>query len=196
MIPTRIGQKYAGGYYTGLLRIKGAIYSLVVSPAEYVSYTPFSLSKPLVTRTINDGVTNTRLLEDPDFVAAAYCRSLAIDGYADWYLPSIEELVVCYINLKPCSTDINCDQLATELELTSVLPASNKYVTDATIVTDFVENSPQNIHRVVWCSTEHQKSYWPLAVVFHTGSIIVDSLARYSDYVRAFRRELVAGVEA
>lgn len=33
--------------------------------------------------------------------AAKFCHDLVINGYDDWYLPSVDELELCYRSLKP-----------------------------------------------------------------------------------------------
>ena len=107
MIPTRIGQVHPGGHFAGVNRIRNRCYAVIISRA--------SSERPLPVKTDNsatlgagstiDGWANTQAMCDSDHPAAAYCRTLEIDGCADFYLPSKNELEICYRNLKPTLTD-------------------------------------------------------------------------------------------
>ena len=110
MIPTRIGQKNEGGYFAGLNRIQNCVYAILVAPKstehtnlEFKTHrgtTPGILS-------VNDGMANTLAMDDKLHPAAQYCRSLNVCGHTDYYLPSRDELELCYRNLKPteyCNT--------------------------------------------------------------------------------------------
>jgi hypothetical protein len=39
------------------------------------------------------------------YPAAQFCEALTIGGYSDWYLPAMNEVEVCYFNLKPYTTN-------------------------------------------------------------------------------------------
>ena len=40
-------------------------------------------------------------MNDATHPAAQFCEGLTIGGFSDWYLPAINEVEVCYFNLKP-----------------------------------------------------------------------------------------------
>ena len=106
--PAGIGQAFGGGYYAGIIVISSVQYYLIISPKA----TGFSASKQYKTSrtadtgttSVNDGLTNSNNMNDASHPAAQFCRSLNIGGYTDWYMPSRDELELCYRNLKPSTT--------------------------------------------------------------------------------------------
>lgn len=112
-----IGASIAGGYYAGQISTSGngtATHYLIVAPIssgyDYLSYGNTYVDAGIIfncTSRIN-GPNNTDLLDtEPSvFDAAAFCNDLTIGGFSDWYLPAVDELEVCYYNLKP-TTDSN-----------------------------------------------------------------------------------------
>ena len=103
MIPTRIGQKFNGVYLAGINRIKNCAYLILVAPKSTEDSIPFKThwgSAP-GTQLVNDGWTNTNAMNDSAHPAAQYCRSLTVSGHTDLYLPSRDELELCYRVFKP-----------------------------------------------------------------------------------------------
>lgn len=106
------GLPLGGGYYAGNIRENGIDYALIVAPksqgGERLSGYPVvsdgSANGP--TNSTYDGALNTAAMTDSKFIAASFCRGLSINGYTDWYLPSLYELEICYRYLKP-TTDTN-----------------------------------------------------------------------------------------
>lgn len=106
--PSVIGMEFGGGYYAGSFRIDDKVYALICSPAEGHSTTNllWKTANTLTSGAIstNDGWQNTL-----DMIAAGaathpaanFCRNLNINGYDDWYLPSIDELEMLYRAFKP-----------------------------------------------------------------------------------------------
>ena len=107
MIPTRIGQKFGGGYFAGINRIGHTAYAIIVDPKSLQDRLKVktTISETLNTQSVNDGWANTAAMNDPSHPATQYCRSLTAGGYADRYLPSRNELELCYRYLKPGTTD-------------------------------------------------------------------------------------------
>ena len=103
MIPTRIGQQFGGGYHAGLIRVGHTCYAIIV--ASKTTQTRLkqknSDNQTTGTQSVNDGRTNTNAMNNNSHPAAQYCRSMNAGGYTDWYLPSRDELELCYRNLKP-----------------------------------------------------------------------------------------------
>ena len=197
MIPTRIGQKYAGGYYTGFSRINGAIYSLIVSPAEYITDdTVFSTDNTQEwSTTLYNGAANTNRLEHPAFVAAAHCKQLNIDGYTDWYLPSVDELEIHYKNLRPTDSNIELKWNSTLLPKTSIPTEIMLFDPDQTPVVIFKRGFVQSNTDDIWSSTSTGPIDSCFVVDFSNGWCEKYPTWLRMAKVRAFRRELVAGVE-
>ena len=108
MIPTRIGQKDEGGYLAGINRIGNCAYLILVAPksTEHKQLQcKTRLSSTPDTQLVNDGWANTNTMNDSAHPAAQYCRSLTVGGHTDLYLPSCDELELCYRVFKP--TDWN-----------------------------------------------------------------------------------------
>ena len=104
MIPTRIGQKSPGGHFAGINRIGNNCYAVIVSPKDVeatgLKWQTFNLPT-LNTSSVCDGLSNTTSMSDSNNPAAHYCLGLVVDGCNDFYLPSKNELEICYRNLKP-----------------------------------------------------------------------------------------------
>ena len=113
--PTTIGQAYGGGYYAGQIGVSSvATHYLIVGPVASAdsslqwknarSATPGSDS-------VIDGPQNTAdIVADGNstvYPAAHFCNDLVIGGFSDWYMPALNELEVCYYNLKPITTSNN-----------------------------------------------------------------------------------------
>ena len=103
MIPTRLGQKVEGGFFTGINRIGQVAYAIIVDPkslqAQLEIKTAFSATPN--TQSVNDGWANTTNMDNINHPAARYCRTLTAGGYTDRHLPSRNELELCYRYLKP-----------------------------------------------------------------------------------------------
>ncbi len=103
MIPTRIGQKQPGGRFTGINRIGNDVYAILIAPKWTETNLTWKTNNNAIpnTRSMNDGLLNTREMDAPDYPAAQYCLGLVVDGCSDYYLLASNELEMCYRNLKP-----------------------------------------------------------------------------------------------
>ena len=103
MIPTRIGQKFEGGYFAGVIRVRDSAYLILAAPKSTEGSIPFKtqISSTSNTQLVNDGWANTNAMNDSAHPAAQYCRSLTVGGHTDLYLPSRDELELCYRVFKP-----------------------------------------------------------------------------------------------
>ena len=109
-VPTAIGQPYGGGYYAGKITQGGSQYYIIVAPkatgqsGTTLAYKTTNDAAPAATQTLNNGPAASASMNSATYPAAQYCEGLYIGGYTDWYLPSRDELEVCYRNLKPDTT--------------------------------------------------------------------------------------------
>lgn len=113
-VPEVQGTLYGGGRYVGKIQVDGKIFALIVAPralGQSSAKLAFKTTNTVTAGnfTLNDGWTNTQLIiaaGSSVHPAATFCRLLNINGYDDWYLPSVDELELCYRMLKP-TTKVN-----------------------------------------------------------------------------------------
>jgi hypothetical protein len=111
-----IGSAYEGGFFAGQISTSAdgvATHNLVVGPAASAQI-PGASSQWKTTNTATagtssdiDGPTNSSNMNNASHPSAQFCEGLTIGGFSDWYLPSKNELEVCYFNLKPSTANNN-----------------------------------------------------------------------------------------
>ena len=110
--PSAIGAAYEGGFYAGQIGVSStATHYLVVAPLSSgqstLAWKNADTSTPGADSKI-DGPQNTAdMVADGNstvYPAAHFCNNLVIGGFSDWYMPALNELDVCYFNLKPNTT--------------------------------------------------------------------------------------------
>ena len=105
-----IGEAYGGGFFAGLIRIGSSTYGLIVAPkdgGEIVGeWGPHKAVDDA--RSFFDGHANTQAIADAGSDIALWAYSLKIGDNSDWYIPSRDELEVCYRNLKPTDGSNYC----------------------------------------------------------------------------------------
>jgi len=101
--PSSVGTSYGGGYYVGSLFTLGfARHLIVASSSVETTSTWGEMSTEIILRTGMDGYNNTEnLVNDASqnnrtYGAASYCWNLTHNGFSDWYLPSIHELILLH----------------------------------------------------------------------------------------------------
>ena len=107
-LPTVFGQAWGGGYYAGVIKVGTTRYALIVAPkSTQTTGIAFKTTADATanTQSVNDGWTNTNSMNNASHPAAQYCRNMTAGGYTDWYLPSRDELELCYRNLKPTTSN-------------------------------------------------------------------------------------------
>ncbi|MFN3766800.1 MAG: DUF1566 domain-containing protein [Ectopseudomonas guguanensis] len=100
-----IGAAFEGGFYAGLIALNGETYGIVVSPKASGELEEASLGTVgkdmLAARHFNDGLANTQAMAEAGSDLARWMLALDINGFADWYLPSRDELELLYRHFKP-----------------------------------------------------------------------------------------------
>ncbi len=98
-----IGERFAGGIIF-FIDSTGE-HGLVVAPADQKSanWGFFENQVGAHGKTIGAGKSNTEIITKahpkPD-IAASICSEMELNGYSDWFLPSLEELSMIYHNIK------------------------------------------------------------------------------------------------
>jgi hypothetical protein len=94
-----IGKPYAGGIVFDL--DSSGQHGLVCAPSDqgYFPWGCYGTDIPNTSTTVGTGATNTAYImggcsERP--IAASVCSDLVLNGYSDWYLPSLGELQMMY----------------------------------------------------------------------------------------------------
>jgi hypothetical protein len=98
-----VGERYGGGivFYIDSTGEHG----MIVAPDDQKSSQWGTFEKELGAhgKSIGTGKSNTEIIEKayskPD-IAGTICSSLELNGYTDWYLPSVEELNIIYLSIK------------------------------------------------------------------------------------------------
>ena len=105
-----IGEAYGGGFFAGLIRIGSSTYGLIVAPKDGGEIVGEWVPHKAVddARSFFDGHANTQAMADAGSDIALWAYSLKIGDNSDWYIPSRDELEVCYRNLKPTDGSNYC----------------------------------------------------------------------------------------
>jgi len=93
-----------GGFYAGRILVAGILYALIVSPKAEGERKAGVWSKSydsVDALSWNDGQANTAAMAESGSALAKWAQGLRIGGYSDWYIPSQDELEICYRCLKP-----------------------------------------------------------------------------------------------
>jgi len=103
------GTPMEGGFFAGLINIKGTTYGLAVADKAEGEHAdaPLLTSYTDVTGacSVFDGAANTAALAEAGSELAKWAQGLILSGHADWYLPSRDEVEVLYRNLKPGTSE-------------------------------------------------------------------------------------------
>lgn len=105
-----IGEAYGGGFFAGLIRIGSNTYGLIVAPKDGGEIVGEWGPRKAIddARSFFDGHANTQAMADTGSDIALWAYSLKIGDNSDWYIPSRDELEVCYRNLKPTDYSNYC----------------------------------------------------------------------------------------
>lgn len=110
-IASAFGTILEGGFYAGRIRLADGEYAIIVSPKAEGEHDDAAWGK--VKRVENamsffDGLANTKAMAEAGSKLAQWALDLSIGGQTDWYLPSRDELELCYRNLKPTTQENWC----------------------------------------------------------------------------------------
>lgn len=109
ILPTIVGTPFAGGFYAGRFLLDGAEYALIVAPKALGEHqpTPWGEYGQNIkgARSCNDGRANTEAMAAAGSALGQWALTLDIADHKDWYIPSRDELELCYRNLKPTTQE-------------------------------------------------------------------------------------------
>jgi hypothetical protein len=206
-----IGSAYQGGFFAGQISTAGsgvADFNLVVGPVasaqnSSVQWKTSRTNTPGTASEIN-GPANSAAMNNSSHPAAQFCEAVTAGGYSDWYMPAINELEICYYNLKPSTTANNTSNSGVNLNAvparpnsyTSSVPAQTSaanFIT-STGAEAFAVNAPLSYALgAYWSSTDNSTNY-ARGTSFSTGAYKISNNFAYktdSLRVRAVRRVAV-----
>lgn len=191
-----VGSAFGGGFFAGQISTAGngtADYNLVIGPVASAQ----SANKKFKTTNTNDsgatsvidGPNNSSSMNDATHPAAQFCEGLSVGGFSDWYSPALNELEICYFNLKPTTQNnttnkgINANAVpARASNYTSGNPAQ-------TSATDFQSGGAEAFTNNYWTSTQRNSS--TAYFIRFTAGYQFYSLKDYAYTARAVRRVAV-----
>jgi hypothetical protein len=198
-IPLVIGQAYAGGFYAGQISTAGngiADYNLVVGPVSSAQNASKQYRTSIASgdpTSVIDGPANSAAMNDASHPAAQFCEGLTIGGFSDWYMPAINELEVCYYNLKPTTQSNNTSK---GINPNAVPARASNYTAGnpaQTSATDFKSTGAEDfVNTHYWSSTSGLFNATTASLkYFDTGNQIDYGSKTFATYVRAIRRVAV-----
>jgi hypothetical protein len=199
--PTVIGQAYGGGFYAGQIGVSSvATHYLVVGPlasAQTTNKWKNTGSNTTGADSDIDGPQNTAdMVADGNstvYPCAHFCNDLSTGGKTDWYMPALNELQVCYFNLKPTTTS---NDTGSGTNPNAVPARASNYTAGnpaQTSATDFKDTGAQDFAAdSYWTSTEFSATQ--ARVINFSYGAVANAPKFYSGitrFVRAIRRVAV-----
>jgi hypothetical protein len=199
--PLVIGQVFGGGYFAGQISTAGngiADYNLVVGPLasaeSSLAWKNAGTTTAGADSVINGPQNTADMVADGNstvYPAAHFCNNLSTGGQTDWYMPSKNELEVCYYNLKPSTTS---NLTNSGINANSVPARASNYTTgdpSQTSATVFQTGGAEAFTATIyWASTERTSSLaWNQN--FTNGNALNNGYKYNSYRVRAVRRVAV-----
>ena len=108
-----IGAPLQGGFYAGLFNLGNQLHALIVSPkaqGQFAGVEWGEYGQLIDATSCFDGHANTHAMAATGNKTAASILALSIAGNDEgsWYIPSRDELEICYRNLKPTTQENYC----------------------------------------------------------------------------------------
>lgn len=157
-----IGVPIEGGFFAGTIQLDdGTRYGIVVAPKADGQHTATLWIEEYKAvpgaQSYNDGLANTIAMAEAGSSLAQWARGLRIAGHDDWYIPSQDELELCYRNLKTTAEKNYC-YARSGINLSAV-PPTRPYTTTLpaqTTAKPFTENGNEAFDAAgYWSSTQH-----------------------------------------
>jgi len=156
-----IGAAHLGGFYAGQIMIAGVLHGLIVAPKDLGENqrVKWLASEDRVTGADSyfDGMANTMAMAEAGSPLATWARGLDINGHADWYVPSQDELEIVYRSFKP-TDDENYLYVRSGVNASAVPPTHAYSATEPaqTQVQAFAAGGEQAFEEEwYWTSTQH-----------------------------------------
>lgn len=195
-----IGSALGGGFFAGQISTAGngvADYNLIIGPVASAdsakSYKNANTDTVGANSDINGPQNTADIVADGNatvYPAAHFCNDLVTGGFSDWYMPSKNEVEVCYYNLKPTTTSNNTSG---GINPNAVPARASNYTAGnpaQTTATDFQSTGAEDFALTVYFSSTEGTYVSAKAQYFTTGQ--QGSFAKSSVYrVRAVRRVAV-----
>ena len=128
-----IGAAFEGGFHAGIINIDGKPFALIASPKFDGEHDDIAWNdnknRIVGAESYCDGMANTETMAAAGSALAQWARALRIGGFDDWYLPSQDELEICYRAFKP--TDEKNTLYGRSGLNASVLPSTYPYTETA-----------------------------------------------------------------
>jgi hypothetical protein len=191
-----IGEAFGGGFYAGQISTAGngiADYNLIVGPVASAQSTlqwKTANTTTAGTSSVIDGPANSTAMNNASHPAAQFCEGLTIGGFSDWYSPALNELEVCYYNLKPTTTS---NQTTFGINANAVPARASTYTVGnpaQTTATDFKSTGAEDFATNYYWSSTQQSASFAWSIDFNNGSQY-DGYKTNSERVRAIRRVAV-----
>jgi hypothetical protein len=193
-IPTAFGTPFAGGFYAGRFQIDGSEFALIVA-TNAQGETPEALwgkygQDVAEARSCNDGLSNTQAMANAGSKIAQWALDLVINDHNDWYLPSRDELELCYRNLKPTEQE-NWASFR-DGDNPSSLPAGYPYTEESPVQTtlpEFQDGGAEAFSDSWYLSSTQYSPYYAWVQYFGDGhqTSAHKDLARRARAVRRFK---------
>lgn len=161
-----VGSAFGGGFFAGQISTAGngiADYNLVIGPVAsaetQLSWKNANTATPGADSVINGPQNTADMVADGNstvYPCAHFCNDLSTGGQTDWYMPSKNELEVCYYNLKPTTT---ANSTSSGIDPNAVPARASNYTTGnpaQTSATDFQDTGAEDFSATdaYWSSTE------------------------------------------